>query len=467
MPSFPLEAFDDILKLNIGVAQSDNQEMFDLLQSIAPMKIFRFPSGIEHNGWVVNDDWVVHKALIKKDGEVLYDGTVHPLAVGGYSSSFVGAISKDELDDHVFYREDIPDAIPFQSAFNYRPWVEQWCFCIPYRIYKEWGDGDYEVELVTEYKPGEMLVGEMFHAGESSEMILFNAHTCHPGQFNDGFSGALVMLALFKWLATQKTRYSYLGILAPEHVGTVFYSANKPADFLAGIKQSIFVEMVGTSGPLVLQRSFTGEAIIDRVAEHVMRLDRPDLKVGSFRAFVGNDETVWEAPGLEIPTATVTRCPYPEYHTHFDDLNIISEEKLSETLDVLKRIVGVFERDGTVQRHYDGLVALSNPRYNLYIERPDPTWQKKLSSSELRLGEMQDYLPRFYDNRHTVFEIAEAFDVSFEDVITYLQRLQAKELVTIKPLESMTQYNELRSKQRLGFDYLQKRRKEGSFYDWQ
>ncbi len=441
---FSLDIFDEILRLNIGVSQSDNARMFELLSGIHPLRLHRYTSGREHNGWMVPHDWVVHRAEIRRDGKVLFDGTRHPMAVAGYSPSFEGKVLKDELDRHVFVKKELPDVYPFHCMNNYRPWARDWGFCVPFNVWKAWPAGEYEVALETEYRDGEMLVGEIHHDGECSDTVVFNAHTCHPCQFNDDLAGVAVILELFKWLRGRKTRWSYRAVLAPEHLGTVFYLADLPEAERRRLKMGAFVEMVGIDEDLILQQSFDGKSILDRVMTHALRRRNPGARVGAFRTVVGNDETVWEAAGIEIPFVSLSRCVkntyYPQYHTNEDDLRITSEAKLREALEVLQETVEILESDRYVHRKFTGLVALSNPRYNLYVERPDPTVAKNLSERDLNLGRLQDRLPRYFDGSRTVFDIAERNDIDFATLRDYVGKFQDRGLVKLLPPDTLDAY---------------------------
>ena len=432
--TFDLDKMRAILKLNIGVNQEDNEEMYSLFSSLYPIKKHRYSAGREHNGWVVPHRWKVHKAQIIKDGEVLFDGTIHPMAVAGYSTSFRGEIDKDELDKHLFYRSEMPSAYAFHCLYNYRPWEKHWGFCVPYEICSSWGPGKYLVELNTSFDDGQMIVGEWYQQGLSTDTIVFNAHTCHPCQANDDMVGVFVLAELFKWLATENRQYSYLGIVAPEHLGTVFYLADMPRDKRKAIKLGCFVEMVGTDGPFRLQQSFTGQSRIDYVAHHVLRDVDPKIVLEPFRSVVGNDETVWEAPGIEIPMISISRWPYPEYHTSFDSADIMSQEKMDEALDVLKKIISILENDKFPLRKFDGLLALSNPKYNLYIERDDPVVPKQLDELGRKMGRMQDHLPRYLDGSKSILDLAVQFEIPFYFLKEYLQRFAEKDLVRLEPV---------------------------------
>ena len=437
---FQLDVFRKLLELNIGVTQRANAGAFALMSSIVPLEVRRYASGREHNGWVIPHEWSVHRALIRKQGAVLFDGTVHLMAVAGYSSSFQGTLSKEELDLHVFFNRNLPAAYVFHCMYNYRPWETHWGFCVPYDEYATWGPGTYEIELVTEMKQADMLVGECHIRGESPDTIVFNAHTCHPCQANDDMAGVMVILELFRWLAAKKRRYSYRAVLAPEHIGTVFYLADLAEEELTTFKLGCFVEMVGTDTPLVLQQSFTGNTVIDYAAESVLRQFEPDLKVGPFRSIVGNDETVWEAPGIEVPMISISRWPYSQYHTSQDNLEIISEVRLEETLEALKLIIEALEHDATMHRRFKGLIALSNPKYNLYWERPDPVVDKDLSDAALRMGQLQDYLPRYFDGQSTILDVAQRFGVPFGSVLDYVRAFEEKQLIDLRPVRSLDEY---------------------------
>ncbi|MEW6664772.1 MAG: DUF4910 domain-containing protein [Thermodesulfobacteriota bacterium] len=441
---FPIDTLKRILAMNVGISQPENEGMFDLLSTVYPLTVRRYRSGSEHNGWVIPHSWRVLKASIEKEGKTLFDGTSHPLAVAGYSRSFHGSLAKAELDKKVFYRKDFPDAYAFHCIYIYRPWMKDWGFCIPFNDYRGWGEGMYQVDLKTELSDGDMLVGEAEVRGELSQTIVFCAHTCHPCQANDDMAGVITVLRLFQRLSRRKNRYTYLAVLGPEYYGTVFYLADLPKSRLSDIRLGCFVEMPGSHTPFALQRSLTGDTILDRIAEHVLLHADSSVTIGDFACVVGNDESVWEAPGIEVPMVSISRWPYPEYHTSADNVGILSEEKLDEMLSVLEDIVYILENDCTIHRKFDGLVALSNPKYNLYFEHPDPVVAKELSDMDLRFAKMQDYLQRFFNGRHTVFEICTRFGIPFKSLLAYLKRFEERGLVELHPVVSLSSYDEPR-----------------------
>lgn len=432
------QIFDEIMALDVGVAQSANADLMKLLASICDLEILRFSSGQEFNGWVIPDSCSVLKAEIRNGDKVLFDGTRHPLALIANSGSFVGTLQKKDLDKHVYSSTQCPDAFPFHCTNNYRPWETQWGFCIPEVEYRMWPEGEYEVDIQTEFNKGEMLVGVCELQGESDSVIVFNAHVCHPCQFEDGFSGVAAILEVMERLSQLPSRrYTYRAIFAPEHIGTVFYLQSLSPVERARIKGAIFTEMIGLDHPFAIQKTFTGIHALDRIAVAEALAAEPQTRVGDFRTIVGNDETVWEAPGYEIPCISISRCfesphYYPEYHTSADTIDRSHFGRREAAVDLIERIVLVLERDMRPTRRFEGLVALSNPQYNLYVQRPDPTVPHELSEIQLRLGEAQDRLLRMLDGSLTVFEVSELLQLPFDVVLEHLRKFAAKGLIFLE-----------------------------------
>src|SRR3569832_2029555 len=143
----------------------------------------------------------------------------------------------------------------------------------------------------------------------------------------------------------KKRRYSYRAIIAPEHLGTVFYLENLPEKVVKTFRGGMFLEMLGHQNRFALQKSFTGESLIDKAAKVHLARHFSDFHEADFRKVVGNDETVWEAPGFEIPFVSLSRAHpmYPEYHSSLDDERIIFEDKLEEAVQAVLGILEILE----------------------------------------------------------------------------------------------------------------------------
>jgi aminopeptidase-like protein len=309
--------------------------------------------------------------------------------------------------------------------------------CVPYRDFQKMGPGKYSVELLTEYQAGEMLVAEFEHMGRSSKTIVFNAHNCHPHQANDAFAAVAVFVRLFQWLQRQNTFYTYRLIIAPEHLGTVFYMRDRPPGDLERLVSGIFAEMMGTSGSICATSTFLGGQLLDRAVKNVLQHHSKSYRLVSWRSGAGNDETVWEAPGYEVPFVEITRSEnplshYPEYHSSLDTADLMDDGQLREFYRVLQRVIEIAECNSTMERQFNGLICLSNPKYDLYLERFDPTIDKKLDDDAEKWGHLLDYLLRYFDGSTTVLDIAEKHELPFDRLYKYLLRYEEKSLIQMK-----------------------------------
>lgn len=407
----------------------------EILCQELPFKILKYPSLREHNGWIVPQKWEIIKAEIKKDGKLIYNGKNHALGVIGSAETFKGEVSLEQLKQHLFYKKDAPDNLVYHCDLYYKPYLKNWGFSVPYKFFKELKKGKYEINLQTEHTPGEMKVLEYEHQGKSDQTIIFNSHNCHAAQLNDGPAGYAVFIEVMKRLKGRKTKYNYRLVIAPEHLGTVFYLAGLDRKIIKNFKYGIFMEMVGHNDPLFsLQESFTGESLIDVIAHHILKFKNPKYRSDKFRKIVGNDETVWESPGYEIPMISLSRCKpgilYSQYHLNSDNFKIMKSERLEESVNLIMEIINVFEKNCYLKRKFTGLIALSNPKYDLYISPgTDPSIKSAVPLEQKKWNYLMDCLPRYFNGRTSILDIAIKHNLRFTVVYNYLLRFNQKDLI--------------------------------------
>ena len=421
-----------------GVVAAANAALFERLGHELPFEIRAYESGLEHNGWIIPPEWQVRKALLRRAGKTLYDGSLNPLGVGCLSRSFAGVLPWEELAEHIVTNPKLPTACMFHCMWQYRPWAADWALCVPWEQARHFGPGDYEVELETATRPGAMLVAAYTHHGQRPETIIFQSNTCHPAQANDGFGAVALLVRLFQWLRGRSTRHTYTLLLGPEHLGTVFWLRDRTPAEIEQLAGGVFMEMPGVDAPLKAAASFLGAQDVDRAVQHVLRHRAREHVFVPWRKGAGNDETVWEAPGYEVPFVELTRCidqfdPFPEYHSSLDTAERLNASRMNETFRVLQGIIEVLEGDAVPHRRFDGLICLSNPHYGLYMERPDPSVPKPTDATTEKWGHLLDCLFRYLDGSMTVLDIAERHGLPFELLRAYLERFAEKELIRLEP----------------------------------
>jgi len=431
-----IELTKSLCGFHTGVVADGNEELFARLGREQQLELFRFRSGDEFNGWIVPDNWRVVRAQIFRDEQLVFDGAGHALAVGYYSNSFSGELEWEELKSRLVTNPALPEATMFHCMWQYRPWDATWRLCVPHEVYQTLGPGRYRVELETEREPGEMIVAHSHKVGKSEKTIVFNAHTCHPHMANDGFAGVAIFVKLMQWLAERETFYSYRFVTGPEHIGTVFYLRDLPVADVNRLVSGMFQEMPGTQGAIKATSTFLGGQKLDLAFANALRHHARKHELVPWRKGAGNDETVWEAPGYEVPFVEVTRCedqfaPFREYHSSLDTPELMDAAQIEEMLTVLKKVVQSLEDDAVIHRRFDGLICLSNPKYALYMERPDPSVVKDLDADAEKWGHLLDCLFRYFDGRTTILQIAEKHDLPFDRLHRYLKRFEEKGLVSL------------------------------------
>ncbi|MFC1821089.1 DUF4910 domain-containing protein [Thermodesulfobacteriota bacterium] len=425
-----LNLLKSLYTLKLAPNSPDTDKSVEILKYELPFEIHEFRPQDEINGWIVPYSWHAKKAEIVKDGKIIYDGMKNPLGVMGYAKSFQGKVDLDELKRHLTYRKDCPNAIGYHCDYYYKPWLSDWGFSVPYSLYKTLEPGEYGIDLQTVFSNGTMKICDYFLQGESNETIIINAHNCHAGQANDDISGVVVGVELMKQMVNQKMKYSYRLIICPEHLGTVFYLSGIKEDQLSPFKYCIFLEALGNNNRPALQESFTGESTLDKAFHHFLTHNHPDYFSDRFRKIIGNDETVWESPGFEIPTVSFSRFPFSEYHTSMDNEDIISEEKLEESVETVLGVLDILESNCCIKRKFKGLIALGNPKYDLYISPgTDPSISVSLFKDQKKWNYLMDCLPRYFDEKTSVLDIAERHKLPFNEVYNYIHKFLKKGLV--------------------------------------
>ena len=403
-----------------SVTGAGNEAAIVALQSELDFEVHSYRSGQTINGWLIPDECIVEKAEIRKDGDLIYDGTSSPLGVPAQSDSFHGMLDRDDLMTHLFIAEGLSEAIPYHWARLYRPDEPLWGFCMPKSLAESLPEGCYEVDLRVRKIPAEMRVLTYELTGDTPDTVLINAHNCHPFQANDDTSGVAAGIEVMRHLASlERRRNTYVLMIAPELFGPIFWMDNQPATNLSRLAGTIMLKSVGNDAPMRLQESFLGETRMDMAAHNVFRSRYGVYESGEFRSIYGNDETVFEAPPFNIPSISLTRWPFPEYHTDHDTPERLSESRMRDTVEVTVAICLALEADEAFEREFDGLVSLS--RHGLY-KPPPPVGADGVDydSVQGRWNKLMNHLPRYLDGETGLLEIAERFQLPIDQLYQYV-----------------------------------------------
>lgn len=402
-----------------------------------PLTVTEYPSGTEiWDSWVVPQKWIVNEAYIEFDGERVLDYEDHPLHLISYSEPFQGTVSRETLRDHIYTHSTMEEAIPWHFRLNYRPWEGHWGFCASQSFVDSLEPGEYEVRIDTEFEEDQMKVAEHHIEGASEETIVFAAHLDHTGMANDDLAGVAVGCELMRRLRERSSlRYSYKFLIVQEMTGSAAYLSThqEAAEKMVG---GMFLEMPGNDNRLLLQNTFYGDTRLDSIAEYCLQQFTDDGEIARFREQIGNDELIFEGPGIEVPMISVSRYPYDEYHTHFDSPEIITETRLEEYCTFIESIIDILETDFQPVRRFDGVPGLSHPKYDLYLDPRQVINETESDQNSGDIAQFRDRLIRYLDDDLTAFDLASEFGLEFEWVRDYLLDFEKKDLIETKKPDS-------------------------------
>ncbi len=218
-----MDLLRDLTPLNRVMCSSDYDRTVDYLRELLPMAVVEYPDADEHNGWVIPPKWDVLEATICRNGEIVYEGTKHPLGVIALSAPFEGRVTLDKLKEHLHYDHRYGDSLTFHFRQQFRSWDRDWGFCVPKDLYDRLEPGEYDVRILTREAPGVLKVLVGTHPGSLPHTVVLYANLDHPGVANDGLAGVAVGFEVLRRLQTHPTKYTYKLVIGPGIIGTEYY----------------------------------------------------------------------------------------------------------------------------------------------------------------------------------------------------------------------------------------------------
>ena len=424
-----IQILRDLTPLNRVMCSSDYDRTLAYLGAEAPFRVLTFGPGVEWNGWVIPPKWDVLEASIRRGSELVYDGTAHALGVIALSAPFSGVVSREELRGHLHYDHRFDDSLTFHFRQQFRSWDRDWGFCVPRQLYDGLAEGNYEVLIRTAEAPGYLGMLEWTLPGRSADRILINANLDHPGVANDGLSGVVVGIELFRRLAERPLKHTYVLVLSQGIIGPEYYLGLMPREERGRLREAICLWMLGSRTQLALQESRGARSLCERAIARACDARGIDYRRGAFEKIMINDEYVWESYG--IPTASISRFPYPEYHSSRDSVELMDEGRLGEAVAVLEQALAWLDVSPIVERMFEGTVCLSNPRYDLYSDPGQVAFGDVPNDERRSLRLLQDLVTSMAVPTPLSL-LAEEVGVSEELAREYLARWEAKGLIRVR-----------------------------------
>lgn len=418
MPDRMLQIINELWYKARHIVSDEYDEALAGLGQHLDLTVHEVPSGSQCWTWKVPEKWGCREAWIEADGQRLVDLADHPLHIAYGSQPIDAVVSREELLQHLTWKEDRPGAIPFEFKY-YQPY---WGFCIPRNWLSRFTAEQYHVKIDASFGPGTLKIGEHFIPGQSERCVVIVSHLCHPAMVNDDLAGVAVGADVARRLADlpDKPYYSYRFLFLPETIGSVAYLATHE-DLIPHMAAGIFLEMLATSGPLVLQRSYEDTSRLDHMASYVLGQHEPGLAEGAFRTVIGNDEMVFDGPGVRVPMISLSRWPYPEYHTSDDNPNVVVPGKLVHARDAVLDLIRYLEADYVPVRKFRGPLFMSG--YGLWVD-----WRVNR-----KLNRALEWVMNHMEGELCIAEMARTVDVDFWELKAWLDQALAQGLIERRP----------------------------------
>ncbi|SUX00668.1 Uncharacterized protein conserved in bacteria with an aminopeptidase-like domain [Campylobacter jejuni subsp. doylei] len=305
------------------------------------LKFHSIKSGTKVFDWTVPDEWNVKEAyIITPEGEKICDFKKHNLHLLNYSEAIDQEIELEELQDHLYSIEEMPDAIPYVTSYYKR----RWGFCLTHNERKKLKKGKYKVYIDAKHDENGFLDYADFilpSTQNSKDEILISTYLCHPSMANNELSGPVVAIFLAKWLLSLKERrYNYRFVIIPETIGSIVYLSKHLEHLKKHVKAGFVLSCLGDDHTYSLIHTPKENTLSDKVALHTLK-NKENFKAFSFLDR-GSDERQYNAPLVNLGIVGVCRTRYGDYdgyHNSKDDLNFISEKGLMGGLQSMQEMI--------------------------------------------------------------------------------------------------------------------------------
>lgn len=403
-----------------SITGSGVRQTLDIIKKHIPIAIHQVPTHTKVFDWEVPKEWNINEAYIKNSkGEKIVDFADSNLHVVNYSVPINQSVTLEALKEHLYTLPDHPDWIPYRTSY----YKEDWGFCLTHNQFRRLTDDVYDVYIDSSLKEGYLTYAEYYIAGDIPDEVLISTRICHPSMCNDNLSGICVATYLAKELRRKKLRHSYRFLFIPGTIGAITWLSRNESK-VTRIKHGLVISLLGDAGGFTYKKSRQGDAEIDQVVEAVLKAKSNNYKVLKFTPY-GDDERQFCSPGFNLPVGSLMRTPfgdYPEYHTSADDLEFVTSTTLETSLQMLRSIISMIERN----KKYINI----NPKCEVQLGKRGlynsvgGDW----SGRDLQLAFL--WVLNFSDGKHSLLDISQESGIDFESIKEAANRLFEHKLLT-------------------------------------
>ena len=409
--NFPMYTWcKDLFPLCRSITGKGIKDTLSYFEKINPsLKRIKFKTGEKVLDWSIPYEWHIKDAFIQniKTKKKFAEFKKNNLHVVNFSEPVKKIISKQDLLKKIFNHNANKFFIPYVTSY-YKKFL---CFCMSEKEKNKLPEGKYKVFVDSKFTKGTLELSHSLIRGKSRKEIFFSSYVCHPSMANNELSGPVILSAILKYITSnyKKTNFSYRFVLLPETIGSISYLSK----FKKIMKKNIFIgfnlSCLGDSKAYSIIKSPNKDCLSYKILYSLLK-KKKNLIVYDFLER-GSDERQYCAPNIELPVVGYCRSKYgkyKEYHTSADNLNLISQKSLEDSLEVLIDLV-----EGCETCLYPRTTTFGEP--NLSKRKLYPTLSKEDTlDDKLRL---RKNLLAYSNGKKTIFEISEILGENIKNVI--------------------------------------------------
>ena len=226
------------------------------------------------------------------------------------------------------------------------------------------------------------------------------------------------MMVMANLAKSQNRKYTYKFLIMPETIGSAVYITEYFDKIKRNFVGTMFSEMVGWGESWYIKNTREGNTYMDLLANSLSR-KWTDLKTTKFFSVYGNDELMFNNIGTNIPSLSLQKFPFIEYHTSNDHPDRIQKSDMLRAFDITMDMVYMIENDAIYK-----------------FNQPVPFWMTRFDLFADDQWETEDFLKNFdiiyknMDGEKSLLRVAEESNCSFEYVFNYVKKMEENNLVT-------------------------------------
>jgi len=250
---------------------------------------------------------------------------------------------------------------------------------------------------------------------------------------NDCISGVIIWILLLKILKNCALKNNYRFVIGPETIGAIAY-IHEHHRALKHVSGGFVITTAGGTGKVGYKKSFNDTSEVDRATREALVKLNGEILSYPF-SLQGSDERQYSAPGLRIPTVTITKdkyYEYKEYHTSLDNLDFVTSSQLMETFSVYVKVIQYLEQNVT----YKSRTPYCEPHLGSLGLYPttggaiNPTNDKSdadiITTDDIKA---MTWILFYGDGKHDLLNVAQLTGIPFESIYLNYRRLEKHSLL--------------------------------------